>query len=337
MASVVDLWRAIDPDAALIAGNTAELSRPVRSVERTRAAAPHLPPAVDGALLLVDASLVGSLAELVSALEQAELAPVAIVVSGSLEVGDDHALGGGPLLASQLAPATLADRAAGYLADEPAWLARSLTELRLLCAEAALGDPQLATPAGLVASRTRRGVAVVADGELLTLHPRPAGRALAARFAATHARQLTGGGQRGGATRRTRDGLWLLERQVRPAASVWLFDDLPFAAVDEGAAEAAAVTLRALMRRPPVAPPAAQSNRAVVERLPGRQAPVEDSLMATMLAVARHNGRVAPAARELGVHRNTVLYRLRRGTAEHGLDPRRADDALRLLAGPSDP
>jgi DNA-binding PucR family transcriptional regulator len=48
--------------------------------------------------------------------------------------------------------------------------------------------------------------------------------------------------------------------------------------------------------------------------------------------VARANGRVSRAARELGVHRNTVLYRLRRASDERGIDPRRPADALRLLA-----
>ena len=51
----------------------------------------------------------------------------------------------------------------------------------------------------------------------------------------------------------------------------------------------------------------------------------------TLMAVARANGRIAPAARSLGVHRNTVLYRLRRASDELGLDPRRPEDALRLL------
>ena len=51
----------------------------------------------------------------------------------------------------------------------------------------------------------------------------------------------------------------------------------------------------------------------------------------TLLAVARANGRIAPAARALGVHRNTVLYRLHRAALELGLDPRRPDDALRIL------
>jgi DNA-binding PucR family transcriptional regulator len=57
-----------------------------------------------------------------------------------------------------------------------------------------------------------------------------------------------------------------------------------------------------------------------------------DLLDATLLAVARSNGRVAPAARQLGVHRNTVLYRLRRARDERGIDPRRPQDALRILA-----
>jgi DNA-binding PucR family transcriptional regulator len=48
--------------------------------------------------------------------------------------------------------------------------------------------------------------------------------------------------------------------------------------------------------------------------------------------VARSNGRIAPAARALGVHRNTVLYRLRAASAEQGIDPRRPEDALRILA-----
>jgi DNA-binding PucR family transcriptional regulator len=56
-----------------------------------------------------------------------------------------------------------------------------------------------------------------------------------------------------------------------------------------------------------------------------------DRLQETLLAVARANGRIAPAARELGVHRNTVLYRLRVARAEQGIDPRRPADALKLL------
>jgi DNA-binding PucR family transcriptional regulator len=56
-----------------------------------------------------------------------------------------------------------------------------------------------------------------------------------------------------------------------------------------------------------------------------------DALRDTLMAVARANGRIAPAARSLGVHRNTVLYRLRRASADLGIDPRRPEDALRLL------
>jgi hypothetical protein len=171
----------------------------------------------------------------------------------------------------------------------------------------------------------RRGVAVVADGELRALHARPAGRALAARFAATHARLLVGS-VRAESSRHTRDGLWLLERRIRTDAAVWFFDDLPFARVDEVAADALGVTLRALLRRAP-APRAASRPASPVTELPP-----DGRFSATLLAVARCNGRIAPAARTLGVHRNTVLYRLRTARAEQGIDPRRPEDALRILA-----
>ena len=124
----------------------------------------------------------------------------------------------------------------------------------------------------------------------------------------------------------------LLERRIRPGASVWLFDDLPFARLDEVVAEALTNTLRALLARPvpqpsPPNPPARASGASG-----GRgTAPTRDRLTETLLAVARANGRVAPAARLLGVHRNTVLYRLRRGAAERGIDPRIPRDALRLI------
>src|SRR4029453_10907020 len=128
-------------------------------------------------------------------------------------------------------------------------------------------------------------------------HPRPAGRALAARFAATYARLLAGGA-RSESSRRTRDGLWLLERRVRAGAAVWLFDDLPFARVDEVAADALGVTLRALLRRTPAPRPASRPATRTAPSSP------DDRIAATLLAVARSNGRIAPAARALGVHRN---------------------------------
>src|SRR6185503_15108089 len=106
------------------------------------------------------------------------------------------------------------------------------------------------------------------------------------RFAATHARFLAGG-SRSESTRRTRDGLWLLERRVRAGAAVWLFDDLPFARVDEVAADALGVILRALLRRP-VAPRSAPRPPRVAP------APPDDRIAATLLAVARSNGRIAP-------------------------------------------
>ena len=328
MTSLLDVWRAVDPEARLVSGSVARLADPARGVLRTRTAPPHLPPAVDGELLVVDGSLIPGrhLDALLSTLDLAELRPVGLVVAGlSGPARPEPVESTLPILLSGRTVAQLTDAVAAYLRDEQGHLLRLSTELRLAAAEAALADPDPAAPAGLVSTRMRRGVAVVADGELRALHPRPAGRALAARFAATHARMLTGG-SRTESSRRTRDGLWLLERRVRAGAAAWLFDDLPFARVDEVAADALGVTLRALLRRSP-APRSA--SRPATRAAPS---PPNDRIEATLLAVARSNGRIAPAARALGVHRNTVLYRLRAARAEQGLDPRRAEDALRILA-----
>lgn len=328
MTSLLDLWRAVDPEARLVSGTLARVRDPARGVLRSRAAAPHLPPVADGELLVVDASLVRGrpLDSLLATLQAAELRPVGVMVAGwvsppRIEPAEDAL----PILASGRSVAHLSEALAAYLRDEPGHLQRLSTDLRLAAAEAALADPDPAAPAGLVAARIRRGVAVTADGELRALHARPAGRALAARFAATHARLLSGGA-RSESSRRMRDGLWLLERRVRAGAAVWLFDDLPFARVDEVAADALGITLRALLRR--AATPRAESRPPT---RPASFAP-DDPIAATLLAVARSNGRIAPAARALGVHRNTVLYRLRAARDEHGLDPRRAEDALRILS-----
>jgi hypothetical protein len=328
VTSLLDLWRAVDTEARLVSGNVARLRDPVRGVIRSKAAAPHLPQGADGELLVVDAALVRGrpLDALLATLQAADLRPVGVLVAGwvsgpRLEAADDLL----PVLASALPIAQLSESLAAYVRDEPGHLQRLSIELRLAAAEAALAEPDPSAAAGLVAGRVRRGVAVVADGELRALHPRPAGRALAARFAAAHARLLSAG-SRSESSRRTRDGLWLLERRIRAGAAVWLFDDLPFARVDEVAADALGVTLRALLRR--TAAPKATS-RPVPRPAP---TPGDDRIAATLLAVARSNGRIAPAARALGVHRNTVLYRLRAARAERGLDPRRPEDALRILA-----
>jgi hypothetical protein len=332
MTSLVDIWRAVDPDAGLVSGSPERLGQPVRGVARTRVAAPHLPDAADGSLLVADAGVATPLETLFGALSAAELRPVGVLLAAASATGVDRSGDLTPVLASTRSAADLADAAQRYLADESGWLAAAAAELRLLCAEATLAEPEVGTPAGLVAARIRRGVAVSVDGDLRALHERRAGRAVAARFAAIHGRLLAGNvGDRPERRRQTRDGLWLLERRIRPGASVWLFDDLAFAAFDEVAADAVASTLRALLRRP--AP-----RSSAREARPGPPAPVPspaagtDVVNATLLAVARANGRVSRAARELGVHRNTVLYRLRRAADERGIDPRRPADALRLLA-----
>jgi hypothetical protein len=315
-----------------VSGAVEALTQPVRGILRTRAAAPHLPPAVDGELLVVDATLTSgrSLDALVSLLQAAGLHPAGIFIAAPSDGSRMEPAGAElPILATGRPMLSLSESLAAYLRSEPSELGRLATELRLAAAEAALADPELAAPAGMVAARIRRGVAVAADGELRSLHPRPAGRALAARFAATYARLLAGSATRAESSRRTRDGLWLLERRIRPGATLWLFDDMPFARIDEVAADALTMTLRALLRRP--------TRSRVAARAPGGRAsavvgPPVDRIQQTLLAVARANGRVAPAARALGVHRNTVLYRLRLASAQGSPDPRRPDDALRILA-----
>lgn len=338
MPGLIDLWRAVDPEARLVSGSREALGLSVRGVLRTRAAAPHLPARLDGELLVVDAGLLlAGLDRFVAALREVELRPCGLLVAGFEAAALEPLTDEMPVLASLLAAGILAERSVAYLDDELGALGRFSAELRLAAAEAALADPTAAAPAGLVAARIRRGVAVGVDGELRSLNPRPAGRALAARFAALHARLLVAAAAtspRRADPQRTADGLFLLEHAVRPGASVWLFDDLPFARIDQVAAESLGITLRALLRRPP--PDATRSAarlgaRREPQAIPAA-APGGDAVTLTLLAVARANGRVATAARALGVHRNTVLYRLRAARAERGVDPRRPEDALRLLA-----
>jgi hypothetical protein len=335
MASVLDVWRAVDPEARLLAGATDALRTVARGVARTRAMPPHLPPLSGGEILIVDAAVLRSapLDALLDALAAADLEPSALLLAG--DVTPERPLIEIPILLSQRPPAALADAVREYLGDEGAWLRRYATDLRLAAAEAALAEPRPSAPATLVAAGLRRGVAVAAEGELRAVHPRSAGRAIAARFSAAYARLLSGGSQVAAPTRRALDGLWLLEHPVRRGASVWLFDDLPLARIDEVAAEALGITLRALLRRP--APEQRPRPRPTAAPTAARSSPpsspaASDVVTQTLLAVARANGRIAPAARELGVHRNTVLYRLKVARAERGIDPRRPEDALRLLA-----
>ncbi len=324
MTSLLDAWRAVDPDARLVSGSDDLLGRSIRGVAHTRATAPHLPPLSPGQLLLADADIVpaGGLDALLEAVGEP-----ATQLGGLWIVGRpttlDRAGATIPILAGTGTVGSRAAAAAAYLEGEPAVLDAIAADIRLAAAEAALAEPSPSAPAGVVAARLRRGVAVAVDGALASLTPRPAGRALATRFAAAHARLLANRTAGTGPARRTRDGLWVLSRSVTAGATAWLFDDLPFARVDERALDVLAVTLRALLRRP-----GASTRSPRPARLPPSTG---DALRDTLLAVARANGRVAPAARSLGVHRNTVLYRLRRASAELGIDPRRPEDALRLL------
>ncbi len=325
MTSVLDAWRAVAPDHRLASGSVDLVVRPVRAVARTRATPPHLPPIEPGTLLLADASVIThGLDGLMDGLTEAGLEPAGVWVVQERAAPLERSGSPLPVIVGEGSVSRLADGVAAYLEREADYLSAVAADLRLAGAEAALADPQPGAPAGVVAARLRRGVAVSADGALAVLNPRPAGTALATRFAAAHTRLLANRSGRATEPRLTRDGLWVLERPVGPAAAAWLFDDLPFGAVDRVALDALAVTLRALLRRPG----ASRSPARTTPRLPPSTG---DPLRDTLLAVARANGRIAPAARALGVHRNTVLYRLRRASAELGIDPRRPDDALRLL------
>nr|MBA3688576.1 hypothetical protein [Chloroflexota bacterium] len=169
MTSLLDLWRAVDPEARLVSGSVTRLGDLARGVLRTRAAAPHLPPAVDGELLVVDGSLIRGrpLDVLLATLQAAELRPVGLMIAGlagppRLEAAESSL----PILASGRSAADLTDAMDSYLRDEPGHLLRLGLDLRLAAAEAALANPEPAAPAGLVAARLRRGVAVTADGEL---------------------------------------------------------------------------------------------------------------------------------------------------------------------------
>jgi hypothetical protein len=325
MTSLLDAWRAIAPDARLVSGSVDLVGRPIRGIERTRAAPPHLPAVQPGTLLVADASVLTlGLDGLMEGLADAGLEPAGLWVVQERVAAVEPSGSPLPVIAGEGSPSRVANAAALYLEHETDHLTGVATEIRLAGAEAALADPQPGAPAGVVAARLRRGVAVTADGALAALNPRPAGTALATRFAAAHTRLLANRSSRTSESRRTRDGLWVLERPVGPTAAAWLFDDMPFAAVDAVALDALAVTLRALLRRPG----GTQPRERTTPRLPPSTG---DPMRDTLLAVARANGRIVPAARALGVHRNTVLYRLRRASAELGIDPRRPDDALRLL------
>ncbi len=310
MTSVIDLWRAVDPSARLVSGSPDRLRAAVRSVASTRALPPHLPEPTEGLLLVMDHALLPGprLDGLVAVLRDAGLRPGAVVLaSGGPESGELERAGDAmPIVASAQPHARFADAAVSYLEQPARSLERFASELRLAAAEAALAEPTVGTPAGVVAARLRRGVAVSVDGELRSLHPRIAGRALAARFAALHGRLLAGSPGRASA-RRSQEGLYLLERRVRQRASVWLFDDLPFARIDEVAVDALAITLRALLARPDAerraaAPPetvrrpasAAPLTKGAGEGRPGGGS--DGVLRATLVAVARANGRVTPAA-----------------------------------------
>src|SRR6188474_621088 len=77
MTSLLDVWRAVDPEARQVSGSIERLQRPVRGTAATRAAPPHLPQVDDGQFLVADAALVADapLDDLTHALADAGMSP----------------------------------------------------------------------------------------------------------------------------------------------------------------------------------------------------------------------------------------------------------------------
>jgi hypothetical protein len=84
VTTVLDAWRAVDPEAHLVSGSIERLLRPVRGIARTRAAPPHFPTSADGQLLVADAAVLppAGIEGLLAGLRAAELDPAAIWLVG---------------------------------------------------------------------------------------------------------------------------------------------------------------------------------------------------------------------------------------------------------------
>lgn len=349
MPALVDVWRAVDPAARLVAGDHERLRAAVRGIVRTRATAPILPLVAGGELLVVDTPSLAEMTgrELLEGIRASGGEPSGVVFANATPATAPQVGAGSlPVIVSGVAAAAFVALAREYLEREAALLERWALELRVAMAEAALAEPGPAAPASVAGRRVRRGIAVARAGRLVSVHPAAGRRRIALDFTATFARLFSEPSDRRQAERRTRSGLWLAEFPVPGTAgaslgvegsrarssagrtAVWLFDDVPFGALDRLAGATLARTLQVVL--------AGSASAASAEtRHPPRAAPggkkAGTGLADTLMAVARCNGRIAPAARALGVHRNTVLYRLRRARDELGIDPRRADDAVRLL------
>ena len=283
MTSVLDLWRAVDPEARLVSGSIDRLSRPVRGIARTRAAPPHLPPVADGAAADCrhrHPRSSGSLdAPARRRSRRAALEPVAVwLVSATAWRALE------PRRRRPAGPRSERDPVVGRAPTPPSGLprrrARAAGAVRRRAATGRRGGrpcrPAARRPRPASSpARLRRGVAVTVDGALRLAQPAPGGarpgHALCGGPRAAAGRALGGGAP----PARTRDGLWVLERSIGPAAAAWLFDDLPFARIDEVGLDALAVTLRALLRRRAgrACPGPPRAEGAAVDRRPDARHP----------------------------------------------------------------
>ena len=314
------------------------MARPVRTVVRTRNAAPHLPEADDAALLLVDAAVlpVPSVEALLAALDDAQLNPVAVVRPGRSPrrtrpmhpCPSSAASSRLPRAGTRRdrVPGRRAGRAGATLQGPSAGLCRGLA-VGPAARHAGRADrgphrPGRGNQRGRGAARPSSAPGRARPGRAVRRAPCPA----AGRRVPRPSRSGPAGA--GGA---------VADRAPHSARRRGLaVRRLALRAVDEVAADADG-------HGPGAAPPAC-AGRGLgrsrdaghpLEKLPA--ASRHDPLQDTPIAVARSNGRVAPAARLLGVHRNTVLYCLRRARDERGIDPRRPQDALRILSEIDEP
>ena len=313
----------------MVSGSSDELLRAVRSVLRTRAAAPHLPSAADPYLLIADAPLLEmGLSTFISVPSARRIdCPV-----GSWSQGPIPERRSNPRRIHCLCSSARAPQPSSSNGVPPTW---PTSPQRLPGSPTSCGwrPPRRRWPSQSPvrpADSSRRACGAGwrsrrTASSSRSIHVQRAARSPHDSRPRTHGSSLRRSSDRRGDLRQSRDGLWLLERRIRTGASVWIFDDAPLAQVDEVGAEALTITLRALLRRRPADTRSPSRERETVEgHGTGR-------FGETLLAVARANGRIAPAARALGVHRNTVLYRLRAVRAQGGPDPRLPEDALRIL------
>jgi hypothetical protein len=110
MARLIDVWRAVDPEARLAAGDPGDALALVRGISRTRAAPPHLPPPAEGHLLVVDAALLAVLSpeRLLAEVAASGSTPVGVLLAAPAGEPGEWPPESPPILVSRRSAASLA-------------------------------------------------------------------------------------------------------------------------------------------------------------------------------------------------------------------------------------